>query len=204
MIFLEKVSSSLTLAVMLEDEVMLKNKVIPDTKAFGNLFLKVEEGTKAITRRSSIGHFLLIDLPKRNQKISCGGDYYIQGELNIKYTPEKLYANESLVDLKSPVASITLSPNSSYPFPEGMTILKGKITDENSKPIHQASITVIEAEETKISEDNGGYFFQFPALGKSKPITLKIEKDGYKSVTETVSLKKESTTHINTTKLIKS
>ncbi len=110
MIFLERIESNLTLAVLLKDDLS------PDKKAFGNLFLSVPSKRKDIIR-SNTGHFLLIDLPEINQTITGGGEYYNNCSLAIDYTHGKLYADNNEVDPKNPVVSITLSPKSNYPFP---------------------------------------------------------------------------------------
>ena len=113
MIFLEKLESTLTLAVLLKDDLS------SDKKAFGNLFLSVPRKKKAIIRNST-GHFLLMDLPEVNQTITGGGEYYNNCSLAIDYTQGKLYADNKQVDPQNPVVSITLSPKSNYPFPKGL------------------------------------------------------------------------------------
>jgi hypothetical protein len=196
MIFLEKTESCLTLAIMLKDNLS------PDKKAIGNLFLNIPQKRKSILRKST-GHFLLIDLPKINQIITGGGEYYNQGSLTIDYRQGALFVDNKQIDPKNPVASITLSPKHNYPFPKGMTILKGKLTDAENKPISQAFISVINMNLSAISDDSGEYFIQFTGLDGDKSVTLDIKKNKYKPVKQTVLMKKGAITQAETVSLTK-
>jgi hypothetical protein len=192
LIFLEKIKLSLSLAVLLKDDLS------HDKKAFGDLFLNVPLKRKTVIRNST-GHFLLIDLPEVHQIIIGGGEYYNQSTLTIDYKQGMLYADNNQVDPGNPVANIALSPKSNYPLPEGMTILKGKLIDTEKKPISGAFIRVANMTQSAISEDNVRYFIQFPALDSNQTVTLDISKDGYKSAEQTATLKKGSTAHADTT-----
>ncbi|RPJ77220.1 MAG: hypothetical protein EHM20_06460 [Alphaproteobacteria bacterium] len=196
MTLLEGIESSLTLAVLLKDDLS------PDEKAFGDLFLNVPRKRKAITRNNT-GHFLLIDLPKINQTITGGGKYYNQGSLTIDYKQGALFVNDNQIDPKNPVASITLSPKSNYPFPKGMTLLRGKLIDTENKPVPQASISVLDMRLTAVSDDTGEYFIQLTALDTDNTVILNIKKAGYKPVKQNVPLKKGVTTRAETVVLTK-
>ena len=196
MIFLERIESSLTLAVMLKDDLS------PDKTVSGDLFLSVPRKRKAIIKNST-GHFLLIDLPEVNQTIIGGGDYYNQSSLNIDYKQGALFVDNNRIDPKNPVASITLSPRSNYPFPKGMTILRGKLIDTENEPISQASISVVKMNISAISDDSGEYFIQFTALDADKTVTLDIKKTKYKPAKQIVPLKKGAATQADTLVLTK-
>jgi hypothetical protein len=196
MIFLERMKSSLTLAVLLKDNLS------PDKKALGDLFLSVPRKRKAIIR-SSTGHFLLIGLPKIDQIISGGGEYYFQGRLSIDYKQGVLFVDNNQIDPKNPVTSMTLSPKSNYPFPKGLTILKGKIIDTDDKPINQASISIVNMNLSTISDDRGEYFIQFTVLDEDIIVALDIKKAKYKPVKQAVPLKKGVITQADTVILTK-
>ncbi len=182
MIFLENMSSSLTLAVLLKDDFS------PDKKALGNLFLNFPRKRKAIIRHST-GYLLLIDLPEVSQIITGGGEYYNQGSLTIDYKQGKLFVDNNQIDPKNPVASIVLSPKSNYPFPKGLTILRGKLIDAENKPLSQASISAINMNLSAVSGDSGEYMIQFTGLDVDKNVTLEIKKTKYKTEKQLVPLK---------------
>lgn len=196
MIFLENLESSLTLAVLLQDDLS------PDKKALGNLFLNVPRKRKAINRHST-GYFLLIDLPEVSQIITGGGEYYNQGSLTVDYKQGKLFVDNNQIDPKNPVVSIILSPKSNYPFPKGMTILRGKIIDAENKPISQASIGVINMILNAVSGDSGEYLIQFTDLDAEKNVTLEIKKTKYKTEKQPVPLKIGAITQADTVMLTK-
>lgn len=196
MTLLEGMESSLTLAVLLKDDFS------PDKKALGNLFLNVPRKRKAIIRHST-GYFLLIDLPEINQIITGGGEYYNQGSLTIDYKQGVLFVDNNQIDPKNPVASIILSPKSNYPFPKGMTILRGKLIDAENKPISQVSISVINTNLSAVSGDSGEYLIQFTGLDRDKAVTLEIKKTNYKTVKQSVPLKIGAITQADTVMLTK-
>ncbi len=192
MTFLERIRSSLNLAVLLKDDLS------PDKLAFGELYLEVEEKKRDIIRNST-GHFLLIDLPEGKQTITGSGYYYSKGTRAIEVKQGKVFIGNVPVNAINPVISITLNPKSNYPFPEGITIITGKIIDANYKPIDGASIKVTEFPlKSAISEPGGGFFIRFDSADGNRNITLTVKKDGYKTLKKVFFLKKDTPTRIGT------
>jgi len=84
-----------------------------------------------------------------------------------------------------------------------MTILKGKVTDADNKPLSGTSVKVKNTTMSTISEDTGGFYFRFNTQDGNKNYTLNIKKDGYKISQVNVFLKKDTTTRTDTIILIK-
>lgn len=202
MTFLERIRSSLNLAVLLKDDIS------PDKLAFGKLSLEVEgkkvEGKKREIIRNSTGHFLLIDLPEGKQTITGSGNYYSKGTLAIEVKQGKVYLDNVLVDAINPVTSITLNPKSNYPFPDGTTVITGKILDADYKPVEGVSIEVTGFPlKSAKSEPEGGFCIRFDSADGDRNIALKFIKDGYNILENAFFLKKESPTRIGTIMLIR-
>jgi hypothetical protein len=197
MTFLERIRSNLNLAVLLKDDLS------PDKMAFSELYLDVERKKRELIRNST-GHFLLIDLPEGKQTISGSGYYYSKGTLAIEVKQGKVYLDNVLVDTINPVKSITLNPKSNYPFPEGATVIIGKILDEDYKPVEGVRIEVTGFPlKSTTSEPEGGFFIRFDPADGDRNITLTFNKDGYNIFENVFLLKKDTPTRIGTIMLIK-
>lgn len=136
----------------------------------------------------------MLDLPEGKHVLKGGGKFYENGILSV---------DTKSIDLKNPFVDMPLSPKSNYPFPKGITILKGKVTDPENKPISQALITVAAMNQNALSEDDGGYFIHFSSLDTDATVTLDITKDKYKPAEQKALLKKGATTRASTTILTK-
>ncbi len=180
MVFLERTKTSLTLAVMLKDDLS------PDKKTIGDVFLNATGVRKGIIKHST-GYFLLVNLPDGEHILTGSGRFY---------KPANITIDTKSINPKQPFADITLAPKSNYPFPDGLTVLKGKIVDAGYMPLSQASIKINSMPESSTSEEDGGFFIQFAGIDSDINITLTIEKDRYKSRDVPVLLKNDITTRI--------
>jgi len=166
------VKTRLTLAVMPKDDIS------PEKKVIGGVFLNTSMIKKPIIKHST-GFFLLLNFPKGKFILTIGGAFYKQEDFSIDFTS---------IDPERPFINHFLQPNANYPFPEGMTIIKGEIIDSRNMPVPDASIKVKGAVSDCISEADGSFFIQFNTKHKAKKSTLNIVKDGYKPKKLTVSL----------------
>lgn len=190
MIFLERIRENLSMAVMLKDD------LTPDKMVIGEVFIKVP-GAKKSPIKHNTGYFLLLDLPDgRKYSIIAGGKFYKEKE----YKKEEI--DPKSLNPQQPFVDVFIEPNAGYPFPEGLTVLKGKIVDLEYKPIPDVTIKVKDMAEDAISEGNGDFFIHFKIFAEDKNITLKINKDGYEAKEMTILLKKRITTRIGIIKLI--
>lgn len=179
MIYLERTKSILSLAVMLKDDLS------PDKKTIGEVFLKATGVRKEILQHGT-GYFLLIDLPEGEHVLTGGGHFYKPGSLTI---------DTKSIDPKQPFVELMLTQKSNYPFPDGLTVLKGRIVDQDYMPIANAAINVTTMTQSATSEDDGGFFIRF-TIDSDINITLTINKVGYISGSVSVLLKKGVVTHI--------
>jgi hypothetical protein len=186
MIYLERTRSFLSLAVKPEDD------IVPDKRPEGDVFLEAKGARKKIIEHNT-GYFLLIDLPAGKHALKCWGKFYKESNLMV---------DTKDIDPKVPFIQMTLLQRSNYPFPDGLTILKGKVVDADNRPIPGATIEIEDGINT-ISEDVGGFFFSFADQDGDKDYTLNIEKTGYEQAQVNVFLNKGKTTRIDTIILIK-
>lgn len=187
MILLERIKTNLSMAVMLKDDLSTDKKVI------GDVFMKASGIKKPVVKHST-GYFLLTNLAEGKYSITGGGKFYREGVLTV---------DTKSINPKQPFVELSLKPKSSYPFPEGITVLKGRITDTENKPVANASIKLKGMTESAISEDGGGFFIQFKAMDADKNITMTINKDTYKPKDVTVPVKKGTTARAETIMLTK-
>jgi len=166
------VKTILTLAVMPKDDIS------PEKKVIGDVFLNTSMITKPIIKHST-GYFLLLNFPKGKFVLTVSGAFYKQEDFSIDLTS---------IDREHPFIDLFLQPKANYPFPEGMTIIKGKIIDSKYMPVPDASIKVKGAVSDNVSQADGSFFIRFNTKHKAKKSTLNIVKDGYKPKKLTVSL----------------
>jgi hypothetical protein len=162
MIFLERISTVLSIAIMLKDELS------PDQRAMGDLFLQAPLGADA--PRHSTGYFLLFNLPEEQCTVTAGG---------MLYQEQKFTVDPTALDTFRPLVDLFLKPNAAYPFPEGVTVLKSMVVDENYKFVSDASITVKSMTESAVSDDHGAFFILFNTITVDKSIGLTIQKEGF-------------------------
>ncbi len=185
MIFAERITTILTMAVMPKDNLTTDTMVIGDVSV-------IASGIKEDIIEHSTGYFLFTDLLEGTYQITAGGTFYKYDNFTIDTTS---------INPEQPFVDIFLNPNANYPFPEGITVLKGKITDTEYKPLPEASITIEDMTESAISEDNGNFFIVFDSIGEDSTINLHIVKNGYESQQIDVLLEKDTTTRTETIKL---
>lgn len=185
MIFLERKKKRLTLAVLPKDV------LTPDNKVVGYVFIKAQEVKRPIIEHST-GYFLFMDFPEGKYNLIAGGEYYQQKSFEV---------DTSTIQPALPFMDVLLEPKANYPFPAGVTVLKGKVVDIDDRPLFEALITIEDMNESTISEDTGGFFIQFNAIEEDKNIILNINKEGYQFKQIPVLLRKETTNRIGIIKL---
>lgn len=194
-VYLENIKASLSLAIMLKDELS------PDKKVIGEVYLKASGIRKAIIRHRT-GYFLFVDLPKGKRNLTAGGEFYAQEDFHVDYGQDKLTFDNKLINQEQPFTELYLKPKASYPFPEGITVLKGRVVDMENKPIPKTSIKIKGMKESAISEEDGDFFIHFSAIDRDKDINLTINNKRYKIEEVPVILKKGVSTRIEAIRLI--
>lgn len=185
MIFAERITTILTMAVMPKDNLTTDTMVIGDVSV-------IASGIGKDIIEHSTGYFLFTDLSEGIYQITAGGTFYKHDDFTIDTT----YINP-----EQPFVDIFLNPNANYPFPEGITVLKGKITDTEYKPLPEVSITIEGMTESAISENNGNFFILFDSINEDSNIHLHIVKNGYESRQIDLLLEKDTTTRNEPIKL---
>ncbi len=178
MIFLEKIRTVLSAAIMLKDELS------PGQIAIGDLFLRLPSGAGNAPRHST-GYFLMVNLPEEPCNVTAGGAFYQENDYTVDPT---------VLNPKCPLLDLFLEPNAVYPFPEGITILKGKVVDETYKPVSAAHITVKDMTESAVSDERGAFFIRFNVIDSDKSLGMTVQKEGFKIAKVKISLKKGATT----------
>ena len=111
MIFLEKIQTKLSFAVILLDDYSGQNPI-------GNLNVSLKDrDEKPIINLSS--YYVFIDLPLDTYYVQVKGDYYFDEDLTVDTNH---YDIENLLVIR-------LKPNNSYPFPSDATLVRGMLWD---------------------------------------------------------------------------
>lgn len=176
--FLERKQTRIIMAIKLKDD------LVPEKSVIGEVYLKIY-GMKKDPVKHSTGYFILTEDPGEKCSIIAGGKYYKEETFTIQTTE---------LNPKQPFVDLFLKPNANYSFPQGMTVLKGKIVDTDHKPVPDATIIVKPMPERTVSEYDGAFFIHFDTIDMDKEITLTIIKEGFKNAKATLLLKKGITT----------
>lgn len=95
---LEEIQTKLAVAVLLKDH------STPDKNTIGPTFLKAELKTPPVEHRS--GYYLLLNVPPEICKITAGGRYYQETQLNV---------NPATLNPQLPVIDMVLTPGANHP-----------------------------------------------------------------------------------------
>lgn len=113
MIFLEKLETKLSIAVLLLDNYSGQTPI-------GNLNVSLKDKEeKPIKNLSSF--YVFTDLPLNTYHIQVKGDYYFDGDLTV---------DTNQLDNENPLV-ISLTPNNTYPFPADATLIRGMLWDSD-------------------------------------------------------------------------
>lgn len=180
---LERISTGVSVVVILKDELR------PDGKVIGDVFIKPKGVRKFICKENIC---CLMDLKDGEYKIIAGGKFYQENEYTFK--------TGSLLP-GQPLFYISLKPKTEKVFIEG-TILEGKIFDPDNKPVQGATIKIKGMKENAISGLDGSFSIIFKSLDSDKDITINIKKGIYIADLK-VHLKKNITLELGPIKLTK-
>lgn len=168
--FLEQLKTKLAAVITLTDE------LTPDQSVIGDVFLQAATREKPVKHEA--GRFVLLNAAGIC-RITYGGHFYQTGSLDIDI---------SSLNSQSPLVNISLTPKSNYPFPEGTTLLRGKVVKaDDNKPVAGAFITVQNRPENTVSEADGSFYIRFEET-ISVPITINTVKDGFQPAQSSLTL----------------
>lgn len=101
------------------------------------------------------GYYLFFDLPGDEPVIRVISQYYFPGTQTV--TPADL-------DPLSPLIEILLTPGVSYPFPPGVTLIRGSVVDGTGTPVINAQVRVQGKDVTTITDRRGEFVLFFTHL----------------------------------------
>lgn len=96
-----------------------------------NIFLENHPG-KPI--RKADGYFVFTDLPEGTYHVSVQSDVYLN---------EGITVDLEKINPAAPVVFLALKPNSSYPFPEGTTLIRAVLRDSKGNAIRGARVKAV-------------------------------------------------------------
>jgi len=161
-------TTNLSLAIRLKDDYTKEQPIGPI-----NLSLSDK---KRKTVKNPSGYYLFLDLPSETYTVQIKSDIYFDENIQVKLSD---------IDPKKPEEEIVLKPNPAYPFPNGATLIRGKVVDQANKPIRNATVQIIEKNLNTLTTDEGEFALYFPQL-KENDI---IKKNGARFV-KTIGNKK--------------
>jgi hypothetical protein len=183
---LERHSTKLSFAVFLLDD-------YSRGKPVGGVDVSLK-GRKEEAVKNLSSYYLFLDLPEETYTVQVRSEYYFDEETSV--SPHTL-------DRKNPVVDITLKQKPSYPFPPGVTLIRGMVYDSEGNALPGADVWVegkdIESETTEkgefvlcfrpLTEDeiiiedgkrfvkgNGDKIIHLNVEGVTEPIELEVEE----------------------------
>jgi hypothetical protein len=132
-----------------------------------------DEPYKAVKNPS--GFYLFLKLPTKIYTVQIRSSYYFDQDQSVTFAPvdSKKPMNETLTQI---VKVIGLEPTPAYPFPNGATLLRGIVTNQDEKPVPvpNANVALVEKAIETSTTEKGEYVFYFPNLTNDDV----IKKDG--------------------------
>jgi hypothetical protein len=140
------------------------------------------------------GYFLFLNLPDGSYTLRVESEHYRDEELmiNIPTSPPG-----------NPLVNIFLEPRPSYPFPPGITLIRGLVRDAAGNPIIEARAEVVGKNIISRSGNKGEFVLFFGGLKEgdiikenskrfirgngTKVITLKVDRSAYGSKTTQIT-----------------
>lgn len=181
--FLEKIHSKLSVAVFPIDAFS------PKEKLKGVCTIRVS-GFNQTPIQNRHGYYLFLDLPELPHTITAESQYYNPVVIVDFQVDDPLW----------PILELELQPNTSYPFPEGTTLLRGILLDENNTPIAKAAVNDQKSDQSTLSNDNGKFVLFFKEVIEDEiTVDLEIIKEGYKVEKPKYTIQKGKTKTVSIT-----
>ncbi len=186
----DSIVSKLSLAIRCSDDLSA------DKNTIGELSVETLGFRKPVIM-NPLGYFLFLDIPEGNSTVKIQGHYYTETSLAITCTQGKIKAGAQSINPNMPLMDLPLSPKALYPFPAGMTIVKGKVVNAQNDPVIGTTVSVNGRTENGITEADGGFYISFPTMTSDTSITLTIPN----AAPLTLTAKKGSTVEAGTIQL---
>ncbi|MGR9053271.1 MAG: carboxypeptidase-like regulatory domain-containing protein [Gammaproteobacteria bacterium] len=140
----DTIVSTVSLAVWLVDDFSRTNRILGDVEVS-------LEDTQAKPIRNHSGFYVFTDLVSGSSVVRIRSKFYLEEDRPL---------DVPLADALNPLLSITLKPNRLYPFPSGVTLIRGRIKEENGNPLSGAQVTLfgLSGRQIKTRATNDGRF----------------------------------------------
>lgn len=103
--------------------------------------------------RNLSGLYVFRETPATPFQLLVQAPHFFTGELTL--TPADIQA----LDTRAPVIMVNLIPRPSYPFPAGVTLIRGMVKDASGSPVRGASIRLKGKETTARTTEKGEFVF---------------------------------------------
>jgi hypothetical protein len=108
------------------------------------------------------GYRVFLELPAGPAVVDVRGRFYLD---------ESRTVNVPLADRRNPLLTVTLTPRWSYPFPEGTTLVRGRVLDPDGSALGGAQVELAGAgRQTRTSED-GRFVLYITGLSEEEVTT---------------------------------
>ena len=88
------------------------------------------------------------------------GELTVKVDGNLRYRPAEASVTPSTLPPRNPVQEVTLAPSTTYPFPPGATLVRGRLCDETGNPIVGATVS-LRSQAWSTTTNQGGEFVCF-------------------------------------------
>jgi hypothetical protein len=161
----ESLTTKLSLAIRLVDDYTKEQPV-----GAVSVSLK-DQKYEAIKNPSE--YYLFLDLPGEDYTVQVRSDFYFDETLDVHL---------SSLDPRNPSKDILLKPKPTYPFPNGATLIRGTVADQNKKLVSDATVEFSEKNLKTSTSKNGEFVLYFPPL-KDKDVIKEKDKRFVKTKT---------------------
>lgn len=148
----EDVSRTLSLAVQLTDGVV-------GGRPRGDFRVRVD-GVDERPHRNPSGYYLFFDLPPEEVTVT------VDGRDRFRDAAESVNLDPTDDDTHDPgdALEVVLEPTAAYPFPSGLTRVRGTVRDTDDTPVPGATVTVADHDRSLETGESGEFFYYFDGV----------------------------------------
>ena len=158
----ENIISKLSLAVSLIDD-YTKNQPV------GRVNVSIKECYIEAERNPS-GYYIFLDLKQGEYSIHVKSDYYYEELIEgVDVSPR---ANNEKMEtfLERTLHNVTLRPKPAYPFPPGVTLIRGNVRDSQNQYAENTKVKIVNTTYETETSEKGEFVIYFPPLKESEII----------------------------------
>lgn len=134
-------------------------------------------GVDVVPIENPSGYYLFSETD--SNRVLPDSELTIRVEGSARYQPTGVPVTPSSLPQSNPVKRVMVAPSTSYPFPSGATLVRGRLRDESNDSIVGAEISIRSVGSSTTTNQNGEFVCFFTELTESNVV---VEADGTRRV----------------------